>query len=181
MPTRSMSPIGKTAIGSCYDGLMLFLVDGYNVTKSDPATRDLSLEQQRHALAARLAASAGSVLGRGRVVAVFDAREQLGLTDEVHRGVAMVYAPDADTEIVARCARAGRQVTVVTSDMRLRMRISQDVGRWVVYRDASVMFAGATVSAPPPSARPAGDAGTPAHADEITKELEELWCKEDNE
>ena len=33
--------------------LMRWYIDGYNVTKSDPATRGLSLEDQRAALEAR--------------------------------------------------------------------------------------------------------------------------------
>jgi len=40
---------------------MLFLVDGYNVTMADPATRDLGKEAMRDALAARLATRGASL------------------------------------------------------------------------------------------------------------------------
>ena len=51
---------------------MLFLVDGYNVTKGDPATCSLSLEAQRDELVARLRSRGEQLLGRGSIVVVFD-------------------------------------------------------------------------------------------------------------
>ena len=44
---------------------MRYLIDGYNVTKRDPATRDLSLEEQRDTLERRLRVAARDVLGAG--------------------------------------------------------------------------------------------------------------------
>ena len=51
---------------------MRFLVDGYNVTKQDPATAELGLAEQREALVARLAVRGRDLLGTGEIVVVFD-------------------------------------------------------------------------------------------------------------
>lgn len=165
---------------------MLFLVDGYNVTMRDPATCALAKEQQRDALVRRLACRSREMLGRGEVVVVFDARGQLGVSAEAVSGVKVVYAPDADTEIVARCSAARGEVTVVSSDKRLSARISQDVARRVVYREASACFEeagrgelrkgdrrGAARRGERP--QPGTDEGAPPRADEITRELEGIW------
>ena len=42
------------------------LIDGYNVTKGDPATRECSLEEQRTSLMRRLRARRDTLLGAGR-------------------------------------------------------------------------------------------------------------------
>jgi len=55
---------------------MRFLVDGYNVTLSDPATKDLTLEEQREALVARLAARRRDLLGDGEVTVVSRCRRR---------------------------------------------------------------------------------------------------------
>jgi hypothetical protein len=59
---------------------MLFLVDGYNVTRRDPATAALSLQDQRESLAARLRVRGRELLGAGRVVIVFDGEAGPGLS-----------------------------------------------------------------------------------------------------
>ncbi len=162
---------------------MLFLVDGYNVTMNDPATRGASKEAQRDALLRRLGASGRAMLGAGTIVAVFDAREQLGLSSERVAGVSAVFAPDADTEIVRRCGRANEAVVVVSNDMRLRARISQDVARRVEYRDASSVFEGAGRGEARRDKRPqvAREEGLPSGANDITAELKKLWLDEDDE
>ncbi len=168
---------------------MLVLVDGYNVTMRDPALADRPKQAQRDALTQRLRAIAGRVAPKGRVVVVFDARESLGASAESHGAVRVVYAADADTEIVRRAASAKGQVAVYTADMRLRARLSQDVGRHVEYRDISALFvgAGAGRGRGPMSgrgrARPphAGETGLPKGAKDITAELEELWLDDDKE
>ncbi|HET6351496.1 MAG TPA: NYN domain-containing protein [Coriobacteriia bacterium] len=163
-----------------YHGDMLFLVDGYNVTMADPDTRELDKERMRSELVARLGVRGGGLLGTGRIIVVFDAREQYGLSTETIAGVSVVYARDADSEIVRRAAAANEQVVVVTNDMRLRARVSQDVARRVEYRDSSACFAAAA-----PSARPkarggiARETGLPKGANEITEELKKLWLDED--
>lgn len=156
---------------------MLFLVDGYNVTMRDPATAGLSKERQREALVGRLARESAAMLGRGTVVVVFDARGQLGSSTESVAGVRVVYAPDADSEIVRRAEASGGEVTVVSSDKRLSARISQDVRRRVVYRDASACFEGARKARwrGRESAEPCVGEAAPPRADEITRELEGLW------
>ena len=161
---------------------MLFLVDGYNVTMRDPGASVLSKEGQRDALVARLNASGKSVLGTGTIVVVFDARGNLGASSEAVGAVKVVYAADADDEIVRRAAAAKGQVTVVTDDMRLRARLSQDVGRHTAFRDAAVCFRAAAK----PAGRPGGpqvareDEGLPPGAKDITAELAELWLDEDD-
>lgn len=162
---------------------MLFLVDGYNVTMTDPATASCDKEQQRDALIRRLATRSKTLLGTGEVVVVFDARGQLGRSSEKTAGVRVVFAPDADSEIVRRCLAARGQVTVVTSDKRLTARISQDVGRHVVYRESSACFEGAQ-----PASRRAAvgrkrptDEDRPPHADDITRELEDIWLQGETE
>lgn len=166
---------------SRYHERMLFLIDGYNVTMNDPATRDLSKEGQREALLARLAARGRALLGSGSVVVVFDARDQLGVSSETRGSVSARYAPDADTEIVRRAARASGAVAVVTNDMRLRARISQDVSRKVEYRDASVVFEAAGRGEARRDSRPriAREEGLPSGANEITEELKRLWGVEE--
>lgn len=156
---------------------MLFLVDGYNVTMADPTTCQLDKESQREALVRRLAARSRSLLGAGQVVVVFDARQQLGCTSEKVGPVTVVFAADADTEIVRRSAAAREQVTVVSNDRRLAARISQDVGRTVVYRKASVCFeqAPGTVGRKSRARTGGPDDDRPPDADTITRDLEAIW------
>lgn len=161
---------------------MLHLVDGYNVTMQDPATVSLSKEQQRDALVHRLIVRGRDLLGAGVIVVVFDARAQMGAASESVGSIKVVYAPDADSEIVRRCGHALGEVTVVTSDLRLRSRISQDVGRHVTYREREVVFDAARSSRESASAngRVVRDGGLPSGAKDITKELEDLWLVDDD-
>jgi len=166
-----------------YDGFMLLLVDGYNVTMRDPEISGLSKEGQRESLLARLRIHGSALAPKGSVVVVFDARGELGHVAEPDLGaVRAVYAPDADTEIVRRCSAATGQVVVATDDMRLRARISQDVGRHVRFRSASELFGEALKerSRSHSDDRIARDAGLPKGANEITAELKKLWLSEDD-
>jgi rRNA-processing protein FCF1 len=161
---------------------MLFLVDGYNATMRAPRTAGLSKEAQRDAIVTRLAAVGRRVLGAGRIAVVFDARSAYGSSSESVAGVSVVYAPDADTEIVRR-ATAAPQVCVVTDDMRLRARLSQDVGRHVVFRDTGELFAD-TATSGPRHARPVvghEDRLSPKAAKDITAELAELWLDDEKD
>jgi len=162
---------------------MLLLVDGYNVTMRDPETSSLSKEAQRESLLARLRVYAQSLAPKGSVVVVFDARSELGHASTQAGSVTEVFASDADDEIVRRCQAARGQVSVATDDMRLRARISQDVGRHVRYKAASELFDSALRTrqggrAGPPIAR---DAGLPKGANKITEELKKLWLSEEDE
>lgn len=162
---------------------MLILVDGYNVTMRDPALALRSKEAQRDALLERVRALAPTLHGRGaRAVVVFDAHDTWGHTSEDRGYARAVYATSADDEIVRRCSLAKGAVVVYTDDMRLRARISQDVGRHVEYRDVSALFAGTTGS------RGGTTSGTveredalPRDAKDITAELEELWLDGEGE
>ena len=159
---------------------MLLLVDGYNVTMRDPATSGRSKEGQREELLARLRVHAQRLAPGGEIVVVFDAREVLGRSAGSERPVRAVYAAVADDEIVRRCAAVTGKVTVVTDDLRLRARISQDIGRQVEYRDASSVFA-QTLTSPPRAGKPgsiARDVGLPRGANAITAELKDLWLAE---
>ena len=51
---------------------MRYLVDGYNITRRDPATASLPLCEQREALLVRLATRGADLLGVGPIVIVFD-------------------------------------------------------------------------------------------------------------
>lgn len=160
---------------------MLILVDGYNVTMKDPATRDRDKEAQRDALVHRLATRGSALLGKGSIVVVFDSRDRFGLSSETCGTVKVVYATDADSEIVRRCDAAGEHVVVVTDDMRQRARISQDVSRRVEYRGASTCFDAAGRGPQRKDRRPriTRETGLPADADEITKDLMDTWGVED--
>jgi len=163
---------------------MLLLVDGYNVTMRDPETSSLSKEAQRESLLARLRVHAQSLAPKGSVVVVFDARSELGHASvQAAGGVTEVFASDADDEIVRRCQAARGQVIVATDDMRLRARISQDVGRHVRYKAASELFDHALRTRPGSRAgQPlARDAGLPKGANKITEELKKLWLSEGDE
>jgi predicted RNA-binding protein with PIN domain len=161
---------------------MLVLVDGYNVTMRDPQTSSLSKEAQRDSLVGRLRFSAGALAPKGSVVVVFDAREQLGHASEDAGVVKVVYAADADDEIVRRCAAVRGEVSVVTDDMRLRARIAQDVGRHVTFRSgdevtASALRASRQAKSPSPVAR---EDELPDDADAITDELSRLWLSDED-
>ncbi|MDZ4168623.1 MAG: NYN domain-containing protein [Coriobacteriia bacterium] len=160
---------------------MLILVDGYNVTMRDPALAGRSKQAQRDALSERLRSRASRLAPRGRIVVVFDARESIGASSETIGALQVAYAADADSEIVRRASGASGQVVVYTDDLRLRARISQDVGRHVEYRDVSALFVGAK---PAPGKRLgsiAAEEGLPKGAKDITAELGELWLDENGE
>jgi predicted RNA-binding protein with PIN domain len=160
---------------------MLYLVDGYNVTMRDPATSGRSKEGQREELLARLRVHGQRLAPGGAVVVVFDAHSALGRSSGEGGSVKAVFASVADDEIVRRCGGAVGRVVVVTDDLRLRARISQDVGRHVEYRDGSSVFAETLTAASHASRRApiARDTGLPPGANKITEELKDLWLTED--
>ena len=163
---------------------MLLLVDGYNVTMRDPATSGRSKETQREELLARLRVHAARLAPGGETVVVFDAHDSLGRSSGTERPVRAVFSAVADDEIVRRCHLAKGKVAVVTDDLRLRSRISQDVGRHVEYRDGSSVYAetlaAASRAAGSRRAPVAREGGLPRGANEITRELKDLWLSEDD-
>jgi predicted RNA-binding protein with PIN domain len=103
---------------------MLYLVDGYNVTHRDPATVESSLADQREALVARLRVRGADLLGKGRIVVVFDGESGPGLSTGGGVPVEVVYAHQhsADDEIVRIASRSKSPLVVVSSDRALAAR-----------------------------------------------------------
>lgn len=149
---------------------MRILIDGYNVTMRDPATRDLAAGDQRVALARRLGARGRELLGAGTVTIVWDGRsdghgESSGPVTERYSGDVT-----ADEMIVALAAPGD---TVVTSDREVAERAA---ARGAQVRAADVAFEAATGTRPKRRPR-AADAGLPQGANAITQELKDLWLK----
>jgi predicted RNA-binding protein with PIN domain len=162
---------------------VLYLVDGYNVTRSDPATRRLGLESQREALVRRLGARGRGLLGVGRIVVVFDGAGHQG--DSVSGGpVEVRYSRSgrsADDLIVALASREHGAVTIVTSDRgvaeRSRVHAGAGAGAVTVWPRERLFE-----DAKPQRERRSGagclggsTAGLPKGANKITQELKELW------
>jgi predicted RNA-binding protein with PIN domain len=163
---------------------MLFIVDGYNVTRRDPATSALSLEDQRDALVARLRVRGRDLLGNGRVVVVFDGQGGPGLSTGGDVPVEIVYAHkhSADDEIVRIAAKAKGPVVVVSSDRDLGRRASERATVSVEVREASMCFDAARGKARTKArGSVARDAGLPRGANAITRELKDLWLTEEDE
>jgi predicted RNA-binding protein with PIN domain len=163
---------------------MLFLIDGYNVTRSDPATRALSLEGQRDALARRLAARAGTLLGPGRVVIVFDGVDGAGLAERVGQ-IEVRYSrggQTADDAIVHAARGTAEAIVLVTSDNGLADRVRAHLGATVTVRPREVCFEDARPSAGRrPAGRVARDEGLPKGANRITEELKGIWLDGDTD
>ncbi|MDY0087140.1 MAG: NYN domain-containing protein [Coriobacteriia bacterium] len=165
--------------------LMLILVDGYNVTKSDPATAALLSEAQRDQLVARLRARGAELLGAGRIVVVFD-----GVTGG---GPAASAAPvevhfsrdgeSADDLIVSLAGNAHEtEICLVTSDRELaqRVRSAASVPVTVVGKEAAFHSAKAKRRRRSPSRAVVSESlGVPPGGNDITRELEGIWCVDD--
>jgi len=161
---------------------MLFLVDGYNVTRRDPATCELSLLEQREALTARLRVRGHDLLGKGRIVVVFDGEGGPGLSTGGGVPVEVIYAHkhSADDEIVRIAARAKSPVAVVSSDRALGRRAGERATVEVEVREASTCFEAARGKTRKRSRGSiARDAGLPRGANAVTRELKDLWLSED--
>jgi predicted RNA-binding protein with PIN domain len=164
---------------------MLILIDGYNVTRRDPATRDLELEEQREALLARLRSRGSVMLGQGRIVVVFDAREGSASPGGSGMLPQVVFARErsADDEIVAIAARAAEKVVLVSDDRDLASRVMVHAKHKAEQRPASSCFEGASRASRGSKRRGsvARDSGLPPGANEINKELKALWLDGDDE
>lgn len=151
---------------------MRFFVDGYNVTKRDPATSSLTLAEQREALVARLAARGRDLLGRGEITVVFDGVSGGG--SEVRRGPVVVrYARDevAD-DLIARTVCAGE--VVVTSDGELAARARASGARVI---PAEHCFEGRKLKRR--SGRHPVAGGLPPGANKVTEELKKIWLDDE--
>lgn len=155
---------------------MLFLVDGYNVTRADDATRRLLPDDQRLALMRRLAVRGRGLLGTGRIVVVWDKGHRAG--DEDIGDVTAVFSLHeiADDVIVRMAEAESGPVTIVTADRELKSRVRERKGRSTVMLPCETLFESAEQGhAKRRPSRRAAYGGLPkGHAD-ITKELGDMW------
>lgn len=154
---------------------MRFLIDGYNVTRADPATCECALDEQRDALVGRLAARGADLLGPGPITVVFDGTE--GGAAETGKGqVAVRYArsPESADDLIVRLVTGG-DTTVVTNDRELGGRAR---ARGAVVLSSSACFERATARKVTGRRYRAASAGLPPGAHEITRELKDLWLKD---
>ena len=165
---------------------MLYLIDGYNVTRSDPATASSGLEEQREALARRLASRHSELLGAGRIVLVFDGSDAGGVSSSRRGPVEIRFSrgESADDVIVRLAAAEPGPITLVTSDRSLADRVREIAGggthvwpRERLYQDARPKRRARRGK----SGYPGRAAGLPPGANRITQELKELWLLDDEE
>jgi len=163
---------------------MLFLVDGYNVTRSDPETRHLNIEGQRDALVRRLRARGEVMLGAGRIVVFFDGAEGSGESVSSSSPVTVVFsrAGTADDAIVRMAAGASEKVVVVSNDRGLLQRARVHAKGPFEERPASTCHEDSGTGAARKGKRPAPrrDTGLPPGANKITEELKQMWLDEDD-
>ena len=161
---------------------MLYLIDGYNVTHSDPATAGLTLEEQRERLVARLRSRGAELLGPGRIVVVFDGAEATGGTSGAAGPVEVRFSRggSADDLIVRYVGDAGSGVCLVTSDRELASRARgvsvsglEVRGRESVYEAAR----GQRGRRRRAVRGEVGSLGVPPGGRRITEELEKLWLE----
>lgn len=159
---------------------MRVYIDGYNVTRSDPATRNLPLEEQRAALEQRLRADARALLGTGDYQIVWDASGGFGDSRSDRGHVRYTRRDTADDAIVSRVRASKGRVCVVTSDGELANRCRQAAPYGADIKPSSMLYTG---SKPRARRRRRGsvrrDEGIPANANAIKAELKRLWGIED--
>lgn len=163
---------------------MLYLVDGYNVTKGDPATRGLSLQGQRDALVSRLRTRGADLLGSGPIVVVFDGVGGTGASVSGGAPVEIRYARTgtADDALAALAAKAAEKVCLVSSDRELASRVETHSRHGWVARPRETLYESAIDRACRGRKRyPASTAGLPKGANKITEELKELWLTDEGE
>ena len=170
---------------------MFHLIDGYNVTKSDPATRALSLEQQRHALEARMRMHAREFIGTTDYLIIWDGAGGAGTTRARDDKARFTRLDTADDSIVARVQRESRHICVVTSDNGLIARCKSATGAGVDFKPSKTLFEDARMfaalepqgkgarSKPKRAKKSNAEPGIPPFANEINRELKELWGIED--
>lgn len=159
---------------------MQYYIDGYNVTKRDPATRDLPIENQRTELERRMRTRGAALLGKATYAIVWDGAGGIGVVHDDGPEVHYTRMPTADDAIVAKVRVSQSRVGIVTSDTGLADRCRAVAQHGVDILPVERLFA----SAEPTSKAKARtlmrrDVGTPANANEINRELKELWGIED--
>ena len=162
---------------------MLFLVDGYNVTRSDPATRTLDLADQRDGLVSRLRARGPQMLGAGRIVVLFDGSGGTGGHSADTAPITVVYAREgtADDAIVRVVSGVTEKVIVVSNDRGLLDRVRVHARGEVEARASSACYESAGKGQARKGKRPAPrrDAGLPSGANKITEEMKRLWLPDE--
>ncbi len=155
---------------------MRFLIDGYNVTRSDPATRERALHEQREMLVARLAARGADLLGRGTITVVFDGvagGQASGGTGSV--SVRYAHRPDTADDLIVRLVTSG-DTTVVSDDQGLADRAR---ARGAMVLSSSACFEQASARKITGRRYRAASVGLPPGAHEITRELKDLWITDE--
>ncbi len=164
-------------------GGMLYLIDGYNVTRSDPATRDRSLEEQREGLLARLRSRGRDLLGAGRIIVVFDGAGGSGVSRVPGSPVEVRFSRDAtaDDEIAALAASSRESICLVTSDSDLRERVRAHATGSVTVKPREALYdaAGRGSRRTRGGRFPGSTAGMPKGANRITEELKKLWLDDE--
>ncbi|MDO8987873.1 MAG: NYN domain-containing protein [Coriobacteriia bacterium] len=164
---------------------MLCLVDGYNVTKGDPSTRDSSLQDQREMLLTRLRARGRELLGQKDIIVVFDGVGGMGISRAGSAPVDVRFSRDrpADDLIVEIAAASKHKVLLVTSDRELVARVRIHCAHAVQQLGREVLFeASAPVRARRSSTRyPARTVGMPEGHNKVTEELKGIWLTDDEE
>lgn len=156
---------------------MRYLIDGYNVTMTDPATARLSAENQRAALVRRLAARGAGLLGGGTITVVFDGRPD-GTTVAAGTIGVRFSAGDSADDVIAGLA-TDSSVTVVTSDSALARRVKAEGAQ--VLPSSSVFEAAQAPRRRTRGRYRAASAGLPKGANSITEELKGIWLTNDDE
>jgi hypothetical protein len=158
-----------------------YIVDGYNVTMADAATRRLSRDEQRDALVRRLSIRGEDLLGRGPITVVFDGHHGGGTSGGPNVSVRFATGESADDAIV-RMAAGADDLLVVTSDRELRDRVREAASGPVEFKGCSHLFEERTRRAPRRRGAgrfPASTAGLPKGANKITEELKGVWLDDD--
>jgi len=160
---------------------MLFLVDGYNVTRADDATRESLPDEQRLELMRRLGARGSGLLGSGRIVVVWDRGFHAG--EESAGGVEARFSLDesADDVIVRMAESEPGPVTIVTADRELKARVRERKGRSTAVLPVSTLFEAAPQRRAVRRKSRDGHGGLPPGHERITQEMGELWLDEGNE
>lgn len=158
---------------------MHYLIDGYNVTRSDPATRDLSLEDQRDRLERRLRADKAKFLGNATYTIVWDGHGGAGVARSTSQATSRseyTRLPTADDAIVEKVRGAKERIGIVTSDHELASRCRDIAQHGVDVLKAEQLFEGAKPQKRPGRKAPMRrDIGIPSNANEINRELKEIW------
>jgi predicted RNA-binding protein with PIN domain len=159
---------------------MRFLVDGYNVTMADGATRRLPKDAQRDALVRRLSARGAELLGPGAVTVVFDGRA--GQVSQQGAGpVDVRFSRDepADEVIVRLASAEDGAVVLVSSDRRLAERVQAAATGRVTVRGRTALFEAARGRRRPAGKLNASTIGVPKGGNRITEELKKLWLQDE--